>query len=103
MPWVMLRQERIRHCGPVAERPVPVPKPCRSDRFYVPEFAELTRVVLSCAKRTWFSHDRVQFPDSPLHDQKLRPPKSRRIQVAASIRIDLMTYERPFDLNLGHS
>jgi len=48
------RQERIRHRGPVAGRPAPVPRSCRSDQFYVPEFSELARVVLVVRKRHGF-------------------------------------------------
>ena len=38
--------------------------PSRSDQFYVPEFAELTLVVLVAQKGHDFSHARVQFPGS---------------------------------------
>src|SRR5438128_8664550 len=50
-----VRRERMRHCGPVAEHQHVCRNPSRSDQFYVPEFAELTRVVL-VVRKGCFAH-----------------------------------------------
>ena len=56
MPWGMRAKRESDIVGPVAERQLLVPKPCRSDRFYVPEFAGACACRLKfCEKDMFFN------------------------------------------------